>query len=80
MKYFDGFNFKIFHLLNDKNNNTEIDKNQLIEIMKFIEFEPTKISNIIKEKFEKINSSMVDKKNYIEQVNEKLNFLYPNHF
>ena len=33
-----------------------------------------------KEKFEKINSSMVDKKNYIEQVNEKLNFLYPNHF
>ena len=80
MKYLDGFNLKIFHLLNDKNNNTEIDKNQLIEIMKFIEFKPTKISNIIKEKFEKINPSLVDKKNYSEQVNEKLNFLYSDHF
>lgn len=37
-------------------------------------------SQIIVTRLMKINPSLVDKKNYIEQVNKRLNFLYPGYF
>ncbi|WP_435149161.1 hypothetical protein [Candidatus Pelagibacter bacterium nBUS_32] len=82
--YFAGFNFKIFNVLYEKNNDTTIDRNQIIEILKFIEIDSKKIKEIIDKTSnsfsKKINHTLVDKSSFIEPINKKIKSLYPGYF